>query len=43
MSGYKDYLFHFKGFLIGIGYSAAAGLLVAGVGSLIYLVINRSS
>jgi hypothetical protein len=40
MSGYKDYSFHFKGFLVGIGYSTAAGLLVAGIGSLINLVIN---
>jgi hypothetical protein len=29
MAGYKDYLFHFRGFLIGSVLSAIAGLVIA--------------
>jgi len=38
MSGYKDYYFHFKGFLKGIGFCTIGGLVVAVVGSLINLI-----
>ena len=34
LSGYKDYYFHFKGFLKGIGFCAIGGLIVAGIGSI---------
>ena len=39
-SGYKDYFFHFRGFLIGIGFCFIAGLIVAGLGSLVNLMLN---
>jgi hypothetical protein len=32
---YKDYAFHFRGFLIGIGFSAVMGLIAAGVVALL--------
>ena len=31
MPGYRDYRFHFIGFLKGLGFSAAGGLLIAGL------------
>ena len=31
MAGYKDYFFHFKGFIIGTGLSIVAGLVIAGI------------
>ncbi|OQY18332.1 MAG: hypothetical protein B6I34_10875 [Anaerolineaceae bacterium 4572_32.1] len=31
MAGYKDYFYHFRGFLIGTVTSAAAGLIIAGL------------
>lgn len=36
-SGYKDYFFHFKGFLIGCVYTAIMSLLISGV---CYLALN---
>lgn len=35
MSGYKDYFFHFRGFLIGTVFSAIAGLIVAAIVALL--------
>jgi hypothetical protein len=32
---YKDYAFHFRGFLIGTVFSAALGLIVAGIATLV--------
>ena len=32
MAGYKDYGFHFRGFLIGIGFSLVGGLVLAAAG-----------
>ena len=31
MAGYKNYAMHFRGFLIGTVFSAAAGLVIAGI------------
>ncbi len=31
MAGYKDYVFHLRGFLIGILISVVTGLLIAGI------------
>ncbi len=36
-SGYKDYFFHFKGFLLGCIYTAIMSLLISGV---CYLILN---
>jgi hypothetical protein len=35
MAGYKDYWFHFRGFLIGTVYSAVGGLVIGGIVSLV--------
>lgn len=35
MAGYKDYYFHFKGFLTGIGFSFVSALVLAGIALLI--------
>jgi hypothetical protein len=35
MAGYKNYAMHFRGFLIGTVFSAAAGLVIAGIVTLI--------
>lgn len=34
-AGYKDYAFHFRGFLIGTVFSAAAGMVIAGLALLL--------
>lgn len=39
LSGYKDYYFHFKGFLKGIGFCAIGGFVIAGIGSLVNLAL----
>jgi hypothetical protein len=31
MAGYRDYRFHFTGFLKGLGFCTAGGLVVAGL------------
>ena len=35
MAGYKDYGFHFHGFLLGILYSSIGGLIIAGIVSIL--------
>jgi hypothetical protein len=35
MAGYKDYYFHFKGFLTGIGFSLVSAFVLAGIALLI--------
>jgi hypothetical protein len=35
MAGYKDYWFHFRGFLVGTALSAVAGLVIAGIVALL--------
>jgi len=35
MPGYRDYAFHFRGFLIGVPITLAASLLLAGLGALL--------
>lgn len=39
LSGYKDYYFHFKGFLKGIGFCAIGGLIVAGISSIVNMAL----
>lgn len=36
MAGYQDYAFHFRGFLIGMIFCLVGGLILGGVGSLIW-------
>lgn len=36
MAGYKDYVFHFRGFLIGIVICLIASLIIAGIASLVF-------
>jgi hypothetical protein len=36
LAGYKDYGFHFRGFVIGMGLTAAASVLLAGVVALLF-------
>ena len=40
MAGYRDYRFHFIGFLKGLGFSAFGGLLIAGLWMLIQAIIT---
>ena len=35
MAGYKDYYFHFKGFLTGIGFSLVSALILSGIALII--------
>jgi len=39
MAGYKDYAFHFHGFLIGVVFCLVGALITAGFAALIYLVV----
>jgi len=36
LSGYQDYAFHFRGFLIGLIFCLVGGLILGGIGSLIW-------
>jgi hypothetical protein len=38
LAGYRDYAFHFRAFLIGLGFCLVLGLLVAGMNSLIQFI-----
>jgi hypothetical protein len=40
MAGYRDYRFHFIGFLKGLGFSAVGGLLIAGLWMLVQGVLT---
>ena len=39
MAGYRDYAFHFRGFLIGLGFCAVSGLLTALIAAGIYALL----
>ncbi len=39
MAGYKDYGFHFRGFLIGVVFCLVGALITAGIAALVYLVV----
>ena len=40
MAGYKDYGFHFRGFLIGCVICLVSGLVFAGIAALVYFIIG---
>ena len=40
MAGYKDYGFHFRGFLIGITVCLVSGLVFAGIATLVYFILG---
>ena len=40
MAGYKDYGFHFRGFLIGCVICLVSGLVFAGIATLVYFILG---
>lgn len=40
MAGYKDYYFHFKGFLTGIVYSLVGALVLAGIALIVVIAVS---
>jgi hypothetical protein len=40
MAGYKDYGFHFRGFLIGCAICLVSGLVFAGIATLVYFILG---
>jgi hypothetical protein len=40
MAGYKDYFFHFKGFLTGIAFSLLSALILSGIALIIVNAVN---
>jgi hypothetical protein len=39
LAGYKDYAFHFRGFLIGVVFCLIGALISAGIAAMVYLVV----